>query len=378
MKRRKRKGIVLLAGVIRTREWRKVLDGLLAKSGRDLAWLSDYLGAAYNESSVSYYEKLPKRRETYIGIGMAFRQPLEEINRWIVTFANKKRLYIKDVTEDLCWVYLIRTNLADDDPDANYYRRYEDCQAVCQAVYQQVWDEFTLGSLSTADMELEMESIDADNGFAGLKQFIVDHLDSFNTAYARPRSYLDRFLTAIIGTAGHCPDLGSITSLNKLRGYLDDSMVNFLAGSKDTINTIDRATGQRTVRIKHVPKTKRFHISLGLALGMTRPELDEYLDLFGFPPLGSTGDASENALIGALETWEDKHPLPRLFKDRVVFGGCVEAPDYAAAMGPGSDSDTPDFPFRDHCAAVEEMLLLRQELADLFKEQGRSFPYLKQ
>ncbi len=362
-----------LAGIIMVREWRNILDRLLAESGRDFAWLSEYLDAAYNEDGVSYYEKLPKRRETYIGVGMAFRQPLSEINRWIVHFANKKRLYIKDVTEDLIWIYLIQANREDPDLSVNYFRRYEDCQAVCQAVYRQVWDEISLGSLTTADMEIEMANIDHDNHFEGLHRFIVDHLDSFRTAYARPRAYLNRFLESIVGTAKHCPALGNISSLNRMRGYLDDSMINFLAGSRETINTIDNATGQRTRRIKHVPKTKRFHISLGLALGMTRPELDEYLGLLGYSPLGSSGDRAETVLIRTLEKWEGLHPLPRLFKDRVVFGE-YETGEY----GPGSGTDTADFPFSDHCTAAEEMLLLRQELADMFKSRREPFPYLKQ
>jgi len=350
-----------LAENFKLRDWRTILDGLLTESGHDFAWLSSYLGAAFNENGPSYYEKLPKRRETYIGIGMAFRQPQEVIDRWIVTFANKKRLYIKDVTEDLIWIYLIQTNLEDPDPDVNYFARYEDCQAMAQAVYRQVWDEIRIGSLSTADMEIEMAGIDHDARFEGLRQFIVDHLDSFKTAYARPRAYLNRFLDSITETAGRCPNLGNLTSLNQLRGYLDDSMINFLSGSAETINTIDTATGKRTLRIKHVPKTKRFHISLGLALGMTQPDLNGYLDLLGYPPLGSDGSRSETLLILALESWEAQHPLPRRFKDLVVHG-----------------KESGEMPLPDQCTAVEEMLLLRQELADRFKQQKEPFPYLKQ
>ena len=74
----------------KVRRWRRTLDTLLEENDRDLKWLCEYTGAVYNENSVSFYEKLPKKRKTYIGIGMAFRQPLEVINTWIADFAMKK------------------------------------------------------------------------------------------------------------------------------------------------------------------------------------------------------------------------------------------------------------------------------------------------
>ena len=279
----------------KVKRWRRTLDTLLEENNRDLKWLCEYTGAVYNENSVSFYEKLPKKRKTYIGIGMAFRQPLEVINTWIADFAMKKKLYVKDISEDLVWIYLIHLNLDDPDPDANWFRRYEDCQAVAHAAYREVWQAAISDSLSTADMDVKLDKEEHDQDFKGLTRFISVNIDSFKTAYSRPREYMNKYLNAIFrhGLSG---EYSKYAKLNSLRGYLDDGMINYLSGDFTTINTYDRVNHKRTLRIKFIPKGRKFHISLCLALGMTVEEIDRYLDLMGYVPLQSE-DKTEGLLI---------------------------------------------------------------------------------
>ena len=226
---------------------------------------------------------------------MAFRQPLEVINTWIADFAMKKKLYVKDISEDLVWIYLIQLNLDDPDPDANWFRRYEDCQSVANAAYKEVWQAVISNRLSTADMDLKLDKEEHDQDFKGLTRFISVNIDSFKTAYSRPREYMNKYLNAIF-RQGLSGEESNYAKLNSLRGYLDDGMINYLSGNYTTINTYDRVKQRRTLRIKFIPKGRKFHISLCLALGMTVEEIDRYLDLMWYAPLQSE-DKTEGLLI---------------------------------------------------------------------------------
>lgn len=346
----------------KVKKWRKIVDDLLREKGKDMKWLCEYIGAAYNENGVSFYEKLPKRRTTYIGIGMAFRQPLEVINKWITEFAGKKKLYVKDVSEDLVWIYLIQLNQMDQAEDINYFRRYEECQAIAHAAYHEVWEEFTSGSLSTADVEVRLDKAEHDRDFTGLTRFIAGNIDSFKTAYARPMQYLDYYITAIFRTEVTGKQ-SKYSNLNRMRGYLDDSMVNYLSGDHTTINTYDWQNRRKTLNIKYIPKSRRFHISLCLALGMTVREINTYLDLMGYAPLDED-DKTERLLLHLLEEWDTTHPLQRALKDRLLSSDPAN-PDAAAELT-----------FDNYAAFQEELLFMREEMGKRFKEQHTSFPYM--
>lgn len=375
----------------KVRRWRRTLDQLLAENGRDLKWLCDYIGSAYNEKSVSFYEKLPKKRTTYIGIGMAFKQPLDVINKWITDFAGKKRLYVKDISEDLVWIYLIKLNLEQEkrgnradqtgnaaqagqesqtgqadqtvlDNDINFFRKYEECQAVAHAAYSEVWEAAISESLSTAYVEVKLDKEEYDKDFNGLTHFISTNIDSFNTAYSRPREYLNNYLYSIFREE-FSGENSKYNKLSSLRGYLDDAMINYLSGDYTTINTYDRKTRKRSLRIKYIPRGRKFHISLCLALGMTVGEIDQYLDMMGYAPLQEE-DKTEGLLIQLLDEWDSTHPFQRAYKDMLLASGAERTQAEAASS------------FTANTAFQEELLFLREEMSHSFKERGMKFPYL--
>ena len=347
----------------RTRSWRRILDMLSEQTGVTFEDVCRYAGIRYNEQGASFYVKIPKRRQSFIGIGMAFGQDLEVINDWITRFGGKRKLYVKDITEDLVWIYLIGANTAQGASAGarskrNYYALYEKCLAVTQATWQEMWDELTIGARSTADVEIELANVDYDNVFAGLKDFIADHMDSFKTAYTRPRRYLDRYVESILETCRANPQHTQIRTLSDLRGWLDDSMINYLAGDSSTINVIDAKSRRRTIRIKHIPQNKNTHIALCLSLGMTAKEINEYLDLMGFGPL-DPDNPKENTLIAMLAVWEELNPLPRMYKSKVFDGQQIVLTDL------------------EELRAVEEMLQLRQVLDAEYRKRKIDFPYLR-
>ena len=79
----------------RIKKWRQELKDIVEKTDVTFEYICEYLGAEYS-GRPGFYKKMPKCRETYIGIGMACGMPLSTINRWIVKYGGKRRLYVKD------------------------------------------------------------------------------------------------------------------------------------------------------------------------------------------------------------------------------------------------------------------------------------------
>ena len=349
----------------RLKDWKQTLDDLVQETGVSPEDVCNYIGSVYNEMGPSFYIKLPRKRSVYIGVGMAFGQPLEVINEWITGFAGKKKLYAKDISEDLVWIYLINANYSDwckareegADPSYiaktgyNYYRHYEDFQSAAYAAFRERWDEIILHYEDTSDVEVSLGQEEFDPEFDGLKEYVAAHMDAFKTAYSKPRTYLDMYVERILLTCRNHPTLKHIRSINAMRGYLDDSMINFLSGDSGAVNSIDRATGKRTVNIKHIPKKRAKYIDMGLALGMTESDLNELLTLMGYAPFDENS-RTDSELLVTLRKWEKAHPMQRKFKEK-YFGG----------------DDLIKLTEKEEHQAVEEMLQLRGEMRD-FAEKG--------
>lgn len=340
------------------RSWRNTIDRLVEETGTNLDDVCEYIGAARGSELPGFYVKLPRKRSVFIGIGMAFKQPAEVINQWITSYGGKRRLYVKDISEDLVWLYLINANLKDETGSVNYYRRYEEYQSVAYAVFRERWDEIGLGFEDTADVEISLGQADYGPEYDGIKTFVAEHMDAFCSAYAKPRLFLDNWLQQILKTCREDPEQTIIRSLNSMRGWLDDSMINFLSGDCSTVNVIDRKTGKKSINIKRVPKSRRKYISMCLALGMGAEEIDHLLELMGYARL-DIGDKDEGSLIAALAEWETAHPLQREYKS-LHFKG-----DENVKL-------TPEEEFK----AVREMLQLRSDLDEAYKSSGLDFIYL--
>ena len=341
-------------------QWRNILDGLRDSTGMSFREVAEYADLSYNEDGAVFYLKLPRKRSTYIGIGMAYSQPLEVINEWITYFAGKRKLYIKDISEDLIWIYLIHENSKCPAPGVNYFARYEEYQAAAYAVFKEMWDEIVMGVEDTADVEMASAGIDHSESLGGLRSFIADHLDAFKTAYTKPRKYLDRYTAEIVRALNTDPARKANATLNSLRGYLDDGMINFLSGDSETVHVLDKDRSRHIIRIKYIPKGKKKHISLCLSLGMTGQDIDEYLGLMGYAPLRD-GSKEERTLVEFLDKWEAAHPVQRIFKEKCISG---------RETG-GSDELAPAYELK----AVREMLELKEDLIADYEASGITFPY---
>lgn len=297
----------------RIKRWKVELDKLVQETGTSLQNVSDYLGTSYSDG-FGFYRKLPKTRSTYIAIGMAFKQPLSTINRWITKFGGKKKLYIKDVLEDLVWIYLIEANCADDS-DKNWYAEYDAYREAAIEAYNAMWDISIDEDIDTNKLEDNFKYVTKTSDPMNLKDFINDNIDAFKTAYAKPRHMLETYLNQILSTLNAYSGNPRKTTLNSLRGYLDDSMINYLSGQSGVVNVLDRTKNNRTPAFKHIPKNRSTHIYMCMSLGMTVNEIDKYLDLMGYAPMDATNKV-EGMLINLLNKWENEHPVVAKYKDK--------------------------------------------------------------
>ena len=340
------------------RSWRSTLDRLVRETGISLSDVAVYIGASCPGGTPGFYVKMPRKRSVFIGIGMAFMQPAEVIDQWITDYAHKRKLYAKDISEDLVWLYLINANLNDEAGNINYYQRYEEYQSVAYAVFRERWDEISLGFEDTADIEISLGQAEYGPEYDGIKQFVAEHMNAFSSAYAKPRSMLDRWLRQIISTCRENPEQTAINSLNSMRGWLDDSMINFLSGDCSTVNVIDRKTGRKSINIKRMPRSRRKYISMCMALGMTTDDIDQLLEMMGFAPI-DVNDRDEGRLLTALTEWESTHPLQRAYKN-LHFNG-----DTSIRLSE-----------KEELRAVMDMLQLRSDLEDVYRIKGYDFIYL--
>lgn len=347
-----------MASKYKLNQWKNELSRLTQEKGVSYEDICEYIGVSYNRD-VGFYVKMPKKRSMYIGIGMALGRDLNEINRWITYYGMKRRLYSKDISEDLVWIYLINRNLKDAGSGVNYYKMYEECQELAFETYLNIWEDIIESSQGTSDLDRRLSTIEYSEPFKDLRTFVVNNIDSFKTAYARPRKYLRKYVNSILEINGRASGRDTTDSLSSLRGWLDDSMINYLAGSEETINVIDMKTGRRTAEIRQIPKNRKAHISLALSLGMTCNEINEYLELMGFAPLDEDSE-DERYLIKVINRWDDKHPLQQVFKEKYILG-----------------ESTIEMDTEDERQAVSDMLMLRQDLRDEYKKSRKVFPYLK-
>ena len=340
--------------------WKDEIDNLTITKGIGLNEVCDYLGLKYSRD-IAIYTKIPKKTSSLIGIGMAYKLSLSEIDRWITEYGKKRRLYAKDVFGDLVWIYLINCNYNDPDRSVNYYAMYEKCLDEAVRIYTEMYHQDIREDADTDDVKAALLEVPFDNEFKGLKAFIVDNMDAFKTAYSKSRGLLMRYVNAILEVRGRS-DLNS-GKLNSLRGYIDDSMINYLSGGSETIHLLDRSKERRTSKVKLVPKGRKTHISMCLALGMSAADINEYLDTMGYGRLDAD-NADERMLLKMLDLWEDAHPVQRGFKSLRISGG--------GSSGQRKLTD------EEETLAVSEMLQLRQSLSGEYKARGEVFPYFNE
>ncbi|MCQ4636392.1 hypothetical protein NE619_06595 [Anaerovorax odorimutans] len=111
---------------------------------------------------------------------MAYKLPLKTINRWLVKYGGKKQLYIKDVFNDLVWIYLINANLRDSDSGNNYYRKFDECSNSIKEIYNHMNEEIAEDDAGTADLDNDIKNIVFDPDYVAL--YLDDSMINYLTS----------------------------------------------------------------------------------------------------------------------------------------------------------------------------------------------------
>lgn len=320
--------------------WKKEIKSLAKEMNMTAMDICRYIGAP-ESSEPRFWTKLPKQRDYYIAIGMCLKQPLYVINSWIKKYANKRKLYTKDMFSDLIWIHLINANYNDRASNVNYYNLFESTRDAVEKIYEKLWNDKAGINLETVNLDEKLDQVEYDDEYVQLVRFVEENFDCFKYAYVKPRKLLDDYLKHILRTLNE--QTGEKWNLNQMRIYLDDSMINYLSGDYSTYNVIDRYSKSKTQKNKKIPTFKKTHIELCLALGMTYTDVNRYLNLMGYANLDPT-DKDESKLINLLVKWEVAHPLQRLYKNV-----------YLSENNSGMSIDG-----HDELEAVKEMLSLRE------------------
>ena len=320
----------------RTKKWKQELKEIIENTGITFEDICDYIDIEYS-SRPGFYKKLPKNRRTYIGIGMACKLPLETINRWIVKYGGKRKLYVKDVLNDLVWIYLINANYQNGG-NTNYYKQYNKCQEEIERIFWMIDNEAGENDADTEVVENQVRDIVFDSEYNALKKYVKENISVFASAYATPKKFLTQYVDQILRVKNENRQ-GRKWTLNTMRGYLDDSMINYL-----------------TSGVKYVPRSKRTHIAIALALGMTTDDISRYMDLLGYAHLDGTNN-DEGILMNLLDKWEEAHHLQRQFKNTYIYG-----------------SEKAHMQITEQQQAVNEMLELRSEIREMYKAFQKNSP----
>ena len=287
----------------RQNKWKKELRTLAAEKGKTASDICRYLGIPQSDNP-RFWVRMPKQREYYIGIGMCLGQSLDTINRWIKQYCGSRKLYLKDIKSDLVWIYLINAN-NNDNPERNYYLLYEKVSDEIDLAYTRLWNDNVGNLIDTDRLYDEFKYLNYDDESIALLRFVEEHFENFKTAYVRPRKMLNDYLHIILD------GLNAVgkerCTLNRLRGYLDDNMINYLSGNYMYINTKSHEEGKLSFHMKRIPKSKKAHIELAVALGMNVRDINTYLTGMGYSPLDPT-DPTEGKLINLVVLWEMQHP----------------------------------------------------------------------
>ena len=105
-------------------KWRSELERGSAQSGVSLFSVCQSLGMS-TAGDIGFYQKIPRKRSSFIGIGIVLGQSAETIDRWLCTYSKNRGLYVKDIGEDLIWLHLIYSAEKDSGRKADYYHAFQ-------------------------------------------------------------------------------------------------------------------------------------------------------------------------------------------------------------------------------------------------------------
>lgn len=348
----------------RLRKWQKELKHLTEESGLTLAGVADYIGATVKKTLPGFYTRLPKKKETYVKIGLALQQPREVVDQWIKKNTKHRVLYAKD-PKDLVAIYFLNLSSKDKRHVKNYcdiYVHYlekvtkevEDIQKVLKEAGKYKGEMGVGFKTSIGTIELE-KGIDKEED---LINYMKVNYSSFQDAYKKSRDYLLAYIDILLESLNRAKV--SLVLLNRTerdhdakwskrtlweRGNISDANYNYLTGNE--------------IKGKQIPQTKSSYISIALNLGMGKSQINEFLEMAGFDAININDEEQgfcEFTLNYLLPKWDMSHQEAVKWRKKYI------------------DKEVIDMSTAEEAEALKQILNMKNDIAEIymkeFKDKG--------
>jgi len=326
--------------------WRLELKRLAKEMGLTIAGVAEQMGEDFSNTP-GFFEKLPKKRETYVKLGLILKQPRSVVDRWIKKNTKTRGLYAKDPS-DLIGIYFL--DLSFEEKHKNYCNTYTFCLGKSKKEFEEFKEELnflrkTIKDLKRKESKVEeiekatvkkqlddavkrldeMESvllkpastievekgliIREDNCEDLLTEYMVTNYQSFQVAHEKPRQYINEYIDLLIDRlekTKRAHELSWSRVALKKANIITDAMYNYICGD------IDKA---------QVPRKKSSYISYGLHLGMSMKQINTLLNVAGYDCLNINDDSdgyAEFVMIPLLIKWEESHELANKWRRKYI------------------------------------------------------------
>ncbi len=218
---------------------------------------------------------IPKKRETFLLIGMAAGYDEEKINQLLQRYGEYPKLYVKNLEDCIC-MYVINHGYGDETIEKYKYIRDKIRENLTVRE-----DEEKPANLTTEKFEVQFSQVTDEDS---LERFIVENIAMFGYAYHHFNAYMQSVIKGIYF------DKLNANSLNQLA-----ESQNWSSSLKQCVSAIRQN--------KWCP-TRNKIISLGIHLAMTHEEVNKVLKKAYMEPLCAK-NIFESVIIFILEAADD-------------------------------------------------------------------------
>jgi len=328
--------------------WRSELKKLSKDTGLSMAGIAEDIGVKLSDTP-GFYLKLPKEKETYVKLGLALKQPVEVVNKWIIKNTKSPALYAKDPI-DLIGIYFLNINYKQNCGFENSKRNidfYTSCLQTHKKDFRKSNSAIIPSALSTAEIENDIKELYNEDD---LLTYISTHREAFLSANKRSwelmrKKYIDIILSRI-NTLTEDVSKWTLYTL-KDKCIISPALHNYLCGD-----------GYKT----QVPRKKSTYIFYGLSLGMSLEQICTLLKTAGYDALNLNDDSdafAEFAMYQLLISWENNHPEAKKFRCKTFYNN--------------TDIDmTPE----EELEGIMQLFRQRQDITNEYNENyERNFPF---
>ncbi len=297
--------LMVAQGILETQEnWKQFFNKELEKRGLSINSYKNYCEVSYNTVKKWSEGTLPKTRQNFIRIGLAFRYSVGEMNRLLQRYGKYSSLYPKSWEDSVC---IFTINNYRSDRRESLVKKYEELKLK----YAQIVTSADVsinpnnGACGTATLTSELNKTEGETAF---ENYMKAHIPSFADSHGKLIKFIDDFINAadernelqIIGGKAKDNDNKNI--------FVKDQDITAYAGYRRNKRFRSMCDTQLSkLRNHREMPTRKNLIILGICLNMGLEEVNYLLSLANMEPL-CPKDTVECMLIYALMMVDTTQP----------------------------------------------------------------------